>query len=751
MPTSVSIARVQVDWRKVGDEYRNRDFATLAEAACAVANAGAEALAEVFEEGLDDDAWARAHRATVDRALAAAAAAPVGLPVMAAYVYGLCLKRWELTVDYGSIRRVADAAWATVHAAHGAVDGAAGGTRAVGDAAQREEETDDQRQARLLLTLAVSLGDCMDVENALNCSCPVGMHRHAAAAARTGAGVLAEAQTRREADGDGPYSFICQLAGAQSVYFGAVTGIADAVGEFIDDRQASVTRLRSAVDQVRRAEESAVLIGDVYESELRSHRATLEAMLTLTEVPELRVDEGRVIYCYPFALLDIEAAEVAEQLDALTVGDLVGRALVTGVGPMDVDDAWDTTDPEGRSYGGVAVTLADLDICTTADYSLPAHRVELRATSIGTCYLRIWAPLRNETPHDVNQAMRRGTVHMGAEVIQQDLVTWARLSDYVDEVIAAVERLMRASHPTARTVVSVQRSQHTVISLRKVSLVGPSGVRGASHFDELETALGARLFDQRINHASSTLEEYIRLPSTHRSPVLRDVGFDGEVIVRSPESTVIIMPTTPSFVVGHFEDMAEFSAALPVLVDKWNTALYEQRRALRGQLPTLDSALRDLKMNRATAETLTSGMQRLEDRQARLQDAIADAQSVLAYVRSPALSKTAKYREILDSLFEAAGLARFERDLEVQIGKVEALFRRVQDLGRRLDERLQRRYQLLVEVTLAFLAVTSLADFFALVNDGFGRHLIFAEVGTVLLVGLVVVLVAARSSARRRT
>jgi hypothetical protein len=210
------------------------------------------------------------------------------------------------------------------------------------------------------------------------------------------------------------------------------------------------------------------------------------------------------------------------------------------------------------------------------------------------------------------------------------------------------------------------------------------------------------------------------------------------------------MPTTPNFAVLFYEDMAEFSAALPVLLDLWTAAISDQRRDLKAQLPSLDAVWSTGRLPRRAGAAFARNFQQLQRHQVALQEAISDAQSMLSFVHSAAICRTARYREVLDRLSDAAGIPQLVRDLDAQIIKVDALYERVQAVARRLEERAQHRYRTLVEVTLAFLAATSLADLFQLWNSTTGSRTQVVEVGIVLSVGLLLTLIAFRSGRRSR-
>jgi hypothetical protein len=706
LPPSVS----RVDWRTVATEFTAREITTLRRAVALVPGLDVRALGELFDPDRDDADWRASALPALREAFAAATAAGAAT-LLAAYLYGQCQVRWEMSSDHPTIRRVAEAASEAFPGPPAPDDGADG------DA----DDTADRRGARLVLDLARSLRSCMAVENALTCSCPVDAGRHATEAAAAGRAVGARC-TPSAAEG---HDFIAYAAGVQERYFSALHTVTQAVQAFIGDRHRSGPTLHAAIAAAAAAEDDAVLSGDVYQSELRSHRAMLEAMAGLTSVPSLRIDDGRLSYCYPFTVLGLSVDELREAVQRVPRGSRMGRATVVDVSDLDVNDTWNGSDPEGRRYSGIAVTFAPLAVATTAGVRLPPHRVEMRFTTIGTCYLRISTRLLDASEHELNQAMRRGSPHMGTETVGEGGSSWDRLGDYVDEVLAAFGARLQGEAAAGTGVRIVERSprrHHTVLSVREMSIVDGTGARAVTRYDEVEDTLGARLFAQRVSYVPSTFEEYLRLPKVQSDAMIGDVGFEGEVLAHGADSTLIAMPTSPNFSVAYYEEMAEFTASLPALLDKWTITIFEQRRDLAAQLPKLDAAVWDEgRRDRTSSRDLARDLRRLERRQSTLQATVAEARSMLAFVKSPSLCLTTRLRRVLDVLLDATAMPLLENDLEAQIAQVDALHLHVQAVGKRLDDREQRRYRVMIEWILAVLAASSLVDFFSFVNGAFGE------------------------------
>lgn len=711
-------------WEQIRTEFRSRDFVTLRQLANTIPGVNVDGLDRLLDPHRNPAPTEAEMKAPLSRAFSAAAASQGALPVLAALVYGFCLKRWENSTDHAAVAAMATS-----------------GRDACG---------------------AASLRSCMDVENALNCSCPIDMQRHAQDAVAAADHVLA----RLSADltDDGPITgFILQAAQAQALYFGALFQVAEAVEAFLTNPETSVERLTAAIDAAEAAESEPALRDDVYESELRAHRMTLDAMVKRSATPVLHVDEGKIVYCYPFAVIGAARPEdVVLGVEALRRGAVLGNARVADVGKLDITDVWEANDPERRAYTGAMATLEDLLIVTTAGEQLPAHHVELRVSKIGICYLRIWTWLADISAHELNQAMRRGLVQMGAETVRQGgpvAGEWSRLAAYAEEVIVGFKRhlaTVSGARPASagsrdsqlQVLFNVKRRHHTVVSLRALSQVSSAGGKQRLYsYASVRGTVGAALIEQRVNHTAATLEEYVRYPSRTPRALVDDIGFQDEALARNADSTVVVMPTSPNFIVIGYEEMAEFSAALPALFDQWITLIDEQRRSLSTHLQSTEESIEETRrrgrFDPRISKQLSEERHDLERRQAQLRDAVGEAWSMLAFLKSPTLCQTNKYRDVLDMLFDAEGVGRLEADLEAQTAKVDALYVQVQGRTDQLEEELRRRSRTTVKGTLAFLAVTSFAEFCALFNDALVKGLLLPELGVILVVEVGLILVAA--------
>jgi hypothetical protein len=98
-----------LDWSAAGEEFRRREFTILRDTAVAIPHANAEIFADLFDPAVPDAIWHADVDPKLRQALAASATVPGGLPTFAAYIYGLCQKRWAHSTDHPTILRMAEA------------------------------------------------------------------------------------------------------------------------------------------------------------------------------------------------------------------------------------------------------------------------------------------------------------------------------------------------------------------------------------------------------------------------------------------------------------------------------------------------------------------------------------------------------------------------------------------------------------------------------------------------------------------
>jgi hypothetical protein len=281
---------------------------------------------------------------------------------------------------------------------------------------------------------------------------------------------------------------------------------------------------------------------------------------------------------------------------------------------------------------------------------------------------------------------------------------------------------------------------HIGIGIRQATIPGRDGDDSPPGAGELERAVGASLLFHPVGDLATSLEEWVRYPTPEVENLMHGTGRVGDLVMRTPDTTVLYLPTSPEWLCGEYEEMIEFVASLPPLLMAWE-------RRIRERGAELERALADLREPSADPSEKLGDIHRGE---ARLHELQAEIRRELADLHSPRLVDGRITRAFLDRLWEAADLPALEAGLERQLAISSALQERLaamasgiaEDNRRKADER-QQRLQRFVEAGLGLIAATSLAGLFDWLNGGFEvqeRGLVWLEVG--LLVGAAIALSA---------
>lgn len=687
--TSVDISSA-LSWATAQEEWRTREFVTL--------RRGVESLAMPALDAVDDllfgpDLLSRDKpREVLTAAFAGAAEHGDGaVLLLALYVYARCLEKWETSEDYERIGKVLD----------GIVQAAP--ALPISATPAQALTADVVRQAQLI-------ENAMSVEGALSCSCPVAFGERARAIVAT----LDELLTREptpDAALDGARTLVRADAETARRYFEAIGEIAGVLSAFADQEEPDeVPELNRVVARLDGSLDGS-LKGDVYESELRAHRAALEALGRAASLPRLNVDEAELVYIYPFALERIDGGEaVARALGGAVVAALAQRGLdAASAHALEVNDLWDPYPPDNsnQSYSGASIDLPELTVKTTAheyiEFPLLEFTAEVRLSRLGNHYLRVASRLPDGGLHDVNQALRRGSQAMGEEEISSGGQTWRKLPDYAADVIAVVAGAVGAAH-----VEHPAATFHVVLAARAISVRQRSGDRRPATVADLEEAVGGSLLFHPVRHLATALEEWIRYPPPVVRNLLGQEAYAGDLVARTDNTTIAYMPDSPEWLVDEYQEMIEFAASLPPLFTLWAREVVACADEVDEGLPAgLETPLDEEELGRLDLRIL-----QLEQRIRR----------ELAFLRSPALCRTRGQRRFLDELWTAAGYSVLEAELERQLTLLAERHKRIAALRRRREEQRSKQLGEWLELIGLLLAVTSLAGVFQWIDGTFGSR-----------------------------
>jgi hypothetical protein len=665
----------------------------------------------------------------------------------ALYVYARALGEWEQTDEYDRIKLV---------------------TRELGNAVRAPDRRDapDGQVLQVIADQAELIGEAMDVENGMNCSCAVAMGRHAGRLVEGMTALLARQDLLAGAGSSGVLAQLRSDARCHRVAYEAVREMADGLYDFLMDGGNDVAVLARVADRLRAAEDDPAVRGDVYASELRTYRTAVEALESAAESPRLILDAADITYLYPFALGPPKKETERAEPPAAAVAQAPAESSDAAPGdepeklPDQAFDEWERwrlgaarVRPERAEkyertgmwrdrHPGCLVALPLLEIDTTAGERLRGLTPEILIHKDGNHYLRITYPLapvrvadgagRPADLHDLNQAMRRASRGMGAERIAaasaadalgtRSGASWPRLMVYAEEIIMGVARAL------GREVeVDVDRDCHVVITAREVSVEDRSGRRPAGPAD-LREAVGSSLLLNPVRQLATSLEEWIRYPPPRSADLLDGLGYSEELVVRTANTTVLFTPASPDWFTDQYREMAEYIASLPAL-------LHDQYNRLHGHAEQLRQDLHG-----AEDMPVTPALADLHKRDIELRELESSFRGRAEDIRAPALSRTFTQRELLRRLWDASGLSDLERGVSRQHEVLQAVAERLSATLKSVEQKQHERRQRLLQVLGALLTALSITGVLSWANalDQEGLTTILAEV---LLLALIIVLV----------
>ena len=258
---------------------------------------------------------------------------------------------------------------------------------------------------------------------------------------------------------------------------------------------------------------------------------------------------------------------------------------------LNLTDMWDVPGrPESESgYGGASIELPPILVTTTARETderkkLP-FEAEVRLSWLGNHYLRVSSTLEQASLHHVNQALRRGSRAMGEEEVASALAKpWTRFTEYARDVIDEV-----ADALDAERVGDPEASFHIAVAASKITVREPGEQPRAATLRDLANTVGTSLLFQPVPGLATALEEWIRYPRPKVHNLLGRGGYEGELVARTANTTVLYMPDSPDWRTAGYQEMIEFVASLPPLFQLWEKQaighaeeLERKRRTVQG-------------------------------------------------------------------------------------------------------------------------------------------------------------------------
>ncbi|MEU6578214.1 hypothetical protein [Streptomyces sp. NPDC046805] len=658
-----------------------------------------------------------------------AAIAPGGVPFLLLFVLTAVEAEWNISYHFEPL-------WETLEAA----------AQCVRERGARLEAA-DQVAGRAVVALMESVAAQIHAENAM-----VTGQLEAQQAALDAAVVKAREAgelARRAADGlpDISRYLLARIAEIDDVCGVAVARAVRGVREFL----ATGEPLDEAIAQIEVAEDGGHVTDFGYLSEIRAHRLALVSLAERKDDPWLRVDHGKIVYLYPFAVRGVPPQEVLDAV-ATRCADwaLGGTRPVSVNSSLNLDDVWHGSDAFERRYGGALVELPDVLVSSVDGRPLDQVRAEIRFSRLGNHYVRFSREIVDASPADLYAAMLRAAPEYGAaRVAFRDgrSARWRRLSELALNLAEDVcECLGDTGGRDGSRALASPGMFHVVVAVNAASTtLGPAGdarqeVRTAAG---LQGVMGTQLLTNPVTHLIGSIVEWARY--TRASDLTTTItGLTGEQIVRTSNTTAIIAPGMPEFAHNGRGHVVEFVASLDGLFTGWSLELVDHYQRVEAFRARVDTAERN---PGGSSQALRALARELDAERTRLNDFAMSVRSTITLIRSPSLVSSPVVADVLRMVLDGSTFHQRTTELNAMIEEVAKdqlgssiakLARQREEQETREEEQREGRQRAKLEVFLAVIAGAGMSGVVQVLQAGFfqSRDAAIWATGSVSAIGI---------------
>jgi hypothetical protein len=714
-----------VEWDRIAREFQSREtdavIGTLADHSLIDKTCSRQELPEVLAE---ESTWKNAFQIRE------------GATLLAFALFAWGMQEWELTIDHPTVQRKLKKAkleWEMAEKKR-----------------PKDGPDDCDHMTRLIMSLTDSLTDGMEAENSLNNSSVTALKTRAQAIVTRSATLLDDLANFDDSSG-ALRDFLEEIIRTHSNFYTGLEKFASAMQNY-QRGSTNLADLEKTIAELETLETN--LHPDVLATELPPYRRVLSALrdrMMDKSLPSIQFESVKLIYVYPFTfdrLPDGAACKRAMEAlaDSTTNPSANGSHLIAGVRPGPA--AWAVmTDlfswgPDLHSEGdAVDIPMPTLTVQTQDGELLNDYRVKIRITTGDEHYLRIEKDLPNPKLHDINQGLRRPSTLMGREKITSDdtaphddflpkdnsdptddAAQWQQLSEYANEVIGDIRKLIDPSTPnrwpqrfstTSEPTVVKQGTRaefHTLLEIRSASArTADGGQREATKEEILKFA--APLLFQPINRLATAPEEWMCYKTPQEIPnFVEEDSFTSDFASNRGKTTVLYMPATPDWLMISYEEAVQYWASLsdPRMFGRVLHAMSEEAKKM---LDPDD----DQKDSRETEWELSQARSNLHNE-------IQYVQKKRMKWNSPSeLVGSGNQRALLENLLAIAHFPESIKELDIYIEKANLIYDKVVERAEKLrnqaDERARQRYDHTLQWILFFVGLFSFAGVVSLAEQ----------------------------------
>jgi hypothetical protein len=601
-----------------------------------------------------------------------------------------------------------------------------------------------------VMALMQAIDQQIRAENAMTCGLAKAQVHAMQEAVDKASEALQAVPTTTEAE-SGLASYIRCRAAAEAAYASGTLAALKGLAGFYERGQSlaeAIATLKDSEDDESLAEHQVAV------RELRAHRHSLTALEKARDAKWLTVDQGRLVYIYPFAIRGTAAEEVVSRaLQEATGWHLGGVIPVSVHESVELSDAW-VEGAWGRCYKGLQLDLPSAVLEDLDGQLLATLDVKVRFSTFGNHCVCLEAEIESSSAADLHSMMFRAAPECGvgrvrfrgeSPVSDTAATAHARLADFAARLAEGVAAQLSGLDHEVQAITS-SSVFHVISCVRQASLAVGPGMheerREILNSRDLEAAVGSQVLLNPINSHIGSLAEWIRYPTlgefSKRVPALTD-----ERVVWTSNTTLLAGAGTADFAMDTWLELATFVASLEGLFAAWLAEV----NGYRQRIHELEELVRTANADN-TRQSLYELAEELEHEKLALQEFTLDVRSVIGTIGSPMTVRSPVVLAMMERLLEASRYGR-------KVGKVTEVIQEVLDdrLSANIDRltlkraeheaiaeaRNEQRQRAKLDTLLAVIAAIGFSGIGQILQDGYSLKAVGATWITLTIITLAVI------------
>jgi hypothetical protein len=406
-------------------------------------------------------------------------------------------------------------------------------------------------------------------------------------------------------------------------------------------------------------------------SKLNAHRQALERLQESQDEkrPWMRVDEGRIVYLFPFGVNGIDYDQITGRLKRAHERP-AGSVRPTAV----LDhftyhaDIWEPRLERGKRFDGLELLLPKVRLHVDEE-TVEELTAAVRFSPMGVHCLRLERTLEDLYPSELHAAMFRAAREHGAiEVVCEGVDRrWDRLSRFASDLIQH-QLLGQLAGGDAPVTIHRGRS-HVLVRVLRASErrrefephIGGMDRPMVQDGHRLLTLVGSSVLLHAAPDAKESLWDWVRLSDDHSRQIWNQRNH-GDLLISTENTTVIAALDAPNFISGDLEAVAEFTACLSGTLATWNHQLDSYRASVTGFIAAY---------NRPGADR-SAQLEAMKAARTRMLGFESETRQVVSLLHSPNLLRSPSNAAALRRLLAVSGVDEQLESFEARLGEVMA-------------------------------------------------------------------------------